>query len=273
VEVRPLHPALGAEVTGVDPRRALTGAEAAQLQEWYDRFHLLRFRLPDLTVEQQERLVACFGPPIDDMADGVLTGFISNVMDDKAGSGPLPFHSDYSFSPLPVQGIVLYAVELPDRGTSTWFANGALAAATLPEDLRAAAEGRTVTHALGVFATGSEGARTRDHVLPPEAPRHRHPILRVHPRTGETVLFVTDLHAECVDGLDPAASDALLDALLAHLYRPEHLYEHRWEVGDLVVWDNETLQHMREDVTDATPRTFLRNTLHIARWSELVPMP
>ena len=273
VEIRPLSPALGAEVTGIDPREPLTPAQAVELQRAYDELHLLRFRVADLTAEQQERFVACFGPPIDDMADGHLTGYISNVMDDKAGSGPLPFHADYSFTPLPVQGIVLYAVDLPPQGTSTWFANGAFAAATLPDDLRVAAEGRTVTHALGVFATGSEGARSRDHVLPPEAPRYSHPILRVHPRTGETVLFVTDLHAERVDGLDPAASDALLDALLAHLYRPEHLYEHRWEVGDLVVWDNETLQHMREDVTDTTPRTFLRNTLHVARWSELVPMP
>jgi taurine dioxygenase len=273
MEVRPLGPALGAEVTGVDAREPLTPARRAQLQRWYDEHHLLAFRAQHLDMSNQADFVACFGPPIDDMADGHLTGYISNVMDDKAGSGPLPFHSDYSFTALPVQGIALYAVELPPQGTSTWFANGALAAATLPDDLRAAATGRTVTHALGVFATGSEGARTRDHVLPPDAPRHSHPILRTHPRTGETVLFVTDLHAERVDGMEHAASDALLDALLAHLYRPEHLYEHRWEVGDLVVWDNETLQHMRADVSEAIPRTFLRNTLHVARWSELVPMP
>jgi taurine dioxygenase len=273
VEIRPLGVALGAEVVGVDAREPLTAARAAVLQQWYDEFHLLAFRDQHLDDDAQERFVACFGPPIDDMADGHRTGYISNVMDDKAGSGPLPFHADSSFTPLPVQGIVLYAVELPPQGTSTWFANGALAAATLPDGLRAAVAGRTATHALGVFATGSEGARTRDHVLPPEAPRYSHPVLRTHPRTGDAVLFVTDLHVECIDEMDPAESDALLDALLAHLYRPEHLYEHRWEVGDLVVWDNETLQHMRADVTDAIPRTFLRNTLHVARWSELVPLP
>jgi len=273
IEVRPLSDALGAEIVGVDARDPLDPETAGTLQRLYDEYHLLVFRDQHLDVDQQERFVACFGPPIDDMADGQRTGHISNVMDDKAGSGPLPFHADYSFTPLPVQGIALYAVELPPQGTSTWFANGALAAATLPGELRRAVDGRTATHALGVFATGSEGARTRDHELPPEAPRFSHPVVRVHPRTGVPVLFVTDLHVEGIDGVDATRSAELVDALLAHLYRPEHCYEHRWQIGDLAVWDNETLQHMRADVSNEKPRTFLRNTLHVARWSELVPLP
>ena len=273
MDVRPLSSALGAEVVGIDARAPLGPGVAAELQRCYDEFHLLLFRDQHVDEAQQERFVATFGPPIDDMADGRLTGHISNVLEDKAGSGPLPFHADYSFTALPVQGIVLYAVDLPTQGTSTWFANAALAAATLPDDLRRAVDDRTATHALGVFATGSEGARTRDHVLPAEAPRFSHPVLRVHPRTGETVLFVTDLHVERIDGMDEVESDELIDALLAHLYRPEHLYEHHWRLDDLVVWDNETLQHMRGDVSTETPRTFMRNTLHVARWSELVPLP
>ena len=110
VELHPLSSALGAEVVGVDAREPLSSAVAAELQRCYDEFHLLVFRNQYVDEAQQERFVATFGPPIDDMADGRLTGPISNVMDDKAGSGPLPFHADYSFTPLPVQGIVLYAM-------------------------------------------------------------------------------------------------------------------------------------------------------------------
>jgi len=271
--VRPLSPALGAEIVGVDAREPLDPDVAARLQELYDEYHLLLFRDQHVDAEQQERFASTFGPPIDDMADGVRTGYISNVMEDRAGSGPLPFHADYSFTPLPVQGIVLYAVELPPQGTSTYYANGALAAATLPDDLRLEVEGRTATHTLGTFGPGMEGARTRESELSPHAIRYQHPILRVHPRTGETVLFITDLHVEHIDGLDPDASDRLIDALLEHLYKPAHVYEHRWTVDDFVVWDNETLQHMRIDITNEKPRSFLRNTLHVARWSELVPMP
>jgi len=273
LEVRPLSPALGAEIVGLDGRLPLDPEVTAELQRLYDEHHLLLFRDQHLDAEQQERFVSTFGPPIDDMADGVRTGYISNVMEDRAGSGPLPFHADYSFTPLPVQGIVLYAVELPPQGTSTYYANGALAAATLPDDLRREAEGRTATHTLGTFGPGMEGARTREHELSPHAIRHQHPILRTHPRTGETVLFITDLHVEHIDGLEADASERLVDALLEHLYQPAHVYEHRWAVNDLVVWDNETLQHMRTDIRNEKPRSFLRNTLHVARWSELVPMP
>jgi taurine dioxygenase len=238
LEARPLSPALGAEIVGVDARDPLDPELATELQQRYDEYHLLLFRDQHLDTAQQERFVSTFGPPIDDMADGVRTGYISNVMDDRAGSGPLPFHADYSFTPLPVQGIVLYAVELPPQGTSTWYANGALAATTLPDDLRNAVESRTATHTLGLFAPGTEGARTREHELSPHAIRHSHPILREHPRTGETVLFLTDLHVEHIDDVDVETSDRLVDALLEHLYQPAHLYEHRWMVDDLVVWDN-----------------------------------
>jgi len=273
LEVRPLSPALGAEIVGLDARDPLDADVTAELQRLYDEHHLLLFRDQHLDAEQQERFVSTFGPPIDDMANGVRTGYISNVMEDRAGSGPLPFHADYSFTPLPVQGIVLYAVELPPQGTSTHYANGALAAATLPDDLRREVEGRTATHTLGTFEPGTEGARTREHALSPHAIRHQHPILRVHPRTGEPVLFITDLHVEYIDDVDADTSDRLIDELFAHFYQPAHLYEHRWTVDDLVVWDNETLQHMRTDISNEKPRSFLRNTLHVARWSELVPMP
>jgi taurine dioxygenase len=270
MDVRPLSPALGAEITGLDVRQVPSADEVRALQDAYAEHHLLLVRGPELDAPEQERFVSLFGPLIDDMADGHVSGFISNVVDDKAGDGPLPFHADYSFTAHPVQGIALYAIELPPGGTSTWFANGARAAATLPADLRTAVAERTATHALGVFATGDPGARTRDHALPEDVPRHDHPVLRRHPRTGTPVLFVTDLHVERINGVDDAESEALIDALLAHLYGPAHVYEHRWRLGDLVVWDNQVLQHSRADVARAKPRTFRRNSLNDARWIELV---
>jgi taurine dioxygenase len=270
MDVRPLSHALGAEVAGFDARTSPSTEEVRALQRAYAEHHLLLLRDQVLSAPDQERFVSLFGPLIDDLADGRVSGFISNVMDEKAGDGPLPFHADYSFTAHPVHGIALYAIELPPGGTSTWFANGARAAATLPADLRAAVARRTATHSLGVFATGDPGARSRDHVLPDDVPRHDHPVLRTHPRTGEPVLFITDLHVERVNGVDEAASEALIASLLGHLYAPENVYEHRWQVGDLVVWDNEALQHSRTDVSQAKPRTFRRNSLNDARWIELV---
>ncbi len=270
-EARPLSLALGAEIHGLD-LRALDADAIAWLQEHYRRHSLLLFRNSDLNEAETEHLVGHFGPLVDEAGDGRRTGYVSNVMENCAGEGPLPFHSDFSFTRLPVQGIALHAIALPQGGTSTWFASGVRAAETLPPDLRGRIEPLSAVHALSFTTTTREGTRTRDIALPAHAPRFSHPILRIHPRTGQTVLYLTDLHVERIEGVDEARGAALIDELFAHLYQPRHLYEHRWRLGDLVVWDNEAIQHMRADVADQKPRTFRRNTLHTARMSELISL-
>ena len=266
---RPLCPALGAEISGIDVAN-LSEEAVSWLQTQFRSFYLLLFRGLDLDESKLEQLASCFGPLVDEAGDGVRTGYISNVMEDRAGEGPLPFHSDFSFTGLPTQGIALYAIELPPNGTSTWFASGVRAADTLSPDLRRRIAPLKAVHALGFSSSSSEGARTRDVELPATAPRFSHPILRTHPRTGETILYLTDLHAECIEGMDKADSDKLIDEILLHVYQPRHLYEQRWRIGDFVVWDNEAIQHMRGDVSDEKPRTFRRNTLHTMRMSELI---
>jgi taurine dioxygenase len=163
------------------------------------------------------------------------------------------------------------ALEIPAAGTTTSFANGVLAWRDLPPSLRARATGALAWHALGAFELGAEGARTRGNVLSSAAPRTAHRLPFVHPRTGAEVLYVTDLHVERLEGVDEG--DALLDALLAHLYAPEHVYVHHWQVGDLLVWDNLALQHARPDVSTVGARTFRRNSLNTHRWIELVGAP
>lgn len=273
MEIRPLSAALGVEITDFDAGARLDDADREALLRAYDEQHLLVFRDQDIDEDQQERFATLFGPPIDEMGNGERSGFISNVQPDAAGDGALPFHSDLTFTPQPVLGIALYAMELPAEGTSTWFANATAAAADLPDDLRARAEGLEVTHALGSFVTGRDDAKSREHDLGPEATRATHAVLRPNPRTGTPILFVTDLHAERIEGLPDDEGAELLEALLAHVYAPEHVYEHRWRLDDLLIWDNQAIQHEREDVSNAKPRTFRRNSLNTARWIDLVPMP
>jgi taurine dioxygenase len=114
-----------------------------------------------------------------------------------------------------------------------------------------------------MFEPGTEGLRSREHELLPRRSATA-TLCCTHPAHRETVLFVTDLHVEHIDGVDADTNDRLVDALLDTLYQPAHVYEHEWTVDDLVVWDNETLQHMRTDIANEKPRSFLRNTLHVA---------
>ena len=107
--------------------------------------------------------------------------------------------------------------------------------------------------------------------IDPTAPRAVHPLVLVHPRTGTPILYVGEMQAERVVELDEQASRDLLDELLAHLYRPEHRYDHAWAVGDVVVWDNLALQHGRGAVTDDGPRTLRRVALAEHTIGQLIP--
>ncbi len=269
VQVTPLHDALGARVEGIDLTRPLDDAAGAELAAAFDRHHLLVFRGQEVSEQAQIDLSARFGPLIDEMNNGSFAGFISNVLADAAGSGELPFHSDLSFTTSPVIGISLCAQELPATGTSTWFASSAHAWRTLPADLRRAVEGHAALHTLSAISTGSSASKSREHPIGEHDPSATHPIPMLHPRTGEPLLYLTDLHAASIEG---DADGSLLEALLAHLYAPANVYEHRWELGDLVVWDNLALQHRRNDVTGLTPRTFRRVSLNHYRFFELVPL-
>src|SRR5262249_15972135 len=124
-------------------------------------------------------------------------------------------------------------------------------------------------HTLSAISTGSSASKSREHPIGEHDPQEWQPIPKLHPRTGEPLLYLTDLHTACVDG-DPDGSP--LDALLAHLYAAPNGYEHHWRLGDLLVWDNFALQHRREDVTEQTPRTFRRVSLNTHRFFELVPL-
>lgn len=268
MELAPLHPALGVEVGGLTDG-PIDDVTAAALRDAFDRHHLLLVRDHEVSDAAQVALTTLFGPAVDEIGTGDYVGFISNVMPDMAGSAELPFHSDLSFTRAPVIGISLCAIELPPEGTSTWFASSAYAWRTLPDSLRAALEGREVLHTLSAVSTGLTSSRSREHPIGPDDPAYTHPIPLPHPRTGEPLLYLTDLHAASISGDDDGS---LLEAAIAHLYAPERVYEHRWQLGDLLVWDNLALQHRRLDVTDAKPRTFRRISLNTHRFFELVPM-
>ncbi|MCU1458892.1 MAG: TauD/TfdA family dioxygenase [Actinomycetia bacterium] len=272
MELIPLSAALGVEVRGFDATKAPTPDELATLLQAYDEHHLLLIRGQSFEPPAQEAFVGLFGPLIDDMGNGNRSAFISNIemIDGGGGSGMLPFHSDLSFTRSPVHGLALYAVALPEGGTETLFASSAHAAATLPPDLRARVEGRSVHHVLPV-STNLREFKARDLDVIGTDPEMLRPALFEHPRNGQEVLYVTDLHAHSIEGLARDESAQLLDDLFAHLYADENIYVHHWQLGDLVVWDNVALQHARGDVSQGGERTFRRTSMNEFSVIELLP--
>ena len=255
-----LSPALGALVEDIDLAESPTSSQAEALRAALVKYHLLHVHAPDLSDVDQVRFSQIFGPVHDEQGDGLRTQYVSNVREDGIiREGALLFHSDLAFTPEPVPGLSLYAMEIPRGGSPTRFANAERAWRLLDPDLRGRLREMHARHAFDLITQrGDERYRYVD--LPDDQPQAEHPIAFVNPRTREPVLYVNEMQTLRILECDLAGSDALLGELFAVLYADDNVYEHAWSPGDLLLWDNLSLQHAR-GVPTQEPRTLRRTTL------------
>jgi taurine dioxygenase len=273
VSAAPLTAAVGAEVTGVD-LAAPTDADLAEIERVWHRQGALLFRdqrLADDDLLRFSRRLGELDPP-PNQEHGRLSppGYpdiyvVSNVLDEKGqpigalGAGEAVWHTDMSYLEVPPDASMLYALEVPPEGGDTWICSMEAAWATLPEALKARVLGRRIKHD-GTYNSGGflrKGVEPSDD--PHKAPGAWHPAVCVHPFTGAPSLYLGRRRNSYVEGLAPADSAALLDALWAHIESPGLSYAHKWSVGDLLLWDNRTTMH-RRDPFDANTRRVMHRT-------------
>ena len=234
----------------------------ARVVELLDRHKLLVFRGQQLTEADQVLLLENFGRVLGSHGE-----YRELSSDGALGAGPLTWHSDLAFTEEPFKMISLHAVEVNDGQSWTAFANGVMAAAALPPELAAAVADRSAVTSLAPIQTHRVvGFDTSD-----ELPHHVRPVIIPHPRTGEPVLYVSDMQTTRIEGMERAESDATLAALFDALYREDRVYTHHWNNGDLVIWDNIALQHARCDLTGMHPRRLQRIVIADKSFFELLP--
>ena len=266
LQLRELTPAFGTEITGLDPQVALSDeATQAQLRDLFDSRGVLVFR--DLDVDQTQqadiiRMLIGLGPLAPGESptgrDGGAPFYVSNKEENGgAPYGRLLFHSDMMWSEHTFRVLSLYGIEVEQPASPTLFASATHAWSTLPDDLRAEVDQRSVIQGH------DEAGRAADdpNVLVSkfeDLPTRTTPVAYPHPRTGDTVLYVSQQMTQEIDGMERDESEALLERLFAHLYRDEALYEHDWRTHDLVAWDNIAVQHARPNVTLEGPVRTLR---------------
>ncbi|MFA5882462.1 MAG: TauD/TfdA family dioxygenase [Acidimicrobiia bacterium] len=248
IETEPLSAAFGVDVRGVD-LHADPEPVADELRALLGEHQLLRFRAPDLSADEQIRLLAGFGPVLDESRDGSGWTYVSNVEDGGVlGAWAFLFHSDLEFTDDPVRVLSLAAIELPEAPTSTRFASAVRAASLVDADLRSQITGRTALHVYPLLeARGDERYRLSE--VDDGAARAEHPVLMTHPVTGAEILYTSAMQTDSIVGLPEAESEALLERGWALLYAPDNVYEHWWQPGDLLVWDNLALHHARDAVS------------------------
>jgi taurine dioxygenase len=273
MQVRDLMPMYGTEISGLDPSSASQdGEQRRELQGLFDRRGLLVFKGLDLDQLGQTNLARTLidMPLLDELPEGRMGAdpfYVSNKREDGgAPYGRLLFHSDTMWSDDPIKVLSLYAIEVEQPAVPTVFTSTVHGWNTLSEDLRARVAGLHATH--GHDDRYPEREMDDDDVLRmtfAEAKTATTPIAHRHPRTGQTMLYVSQQITMQIDELSSDDSEALLQDLFAHLYKPEFLYEHPWEDGDLVAWDNQAIQHARPNLTREGATRTLRKVF--------VPMP
>jgi taurine dioxygenase len=276
MHVRPLAPALGAEVTGIDlavplPREAFSKILAA-----WERYLVLVFPGQRLTDEQLAAFSRNFGaldlaPPLEASRAGAAHAptmpevtVISNVVvDGKAigalGAGEAEWHTDMSYCDVPPSASLLYALEVPPAGGNTSFCNMYAAYDALPEDLARTIGGRSAIHDATLTSAGDlrQGVTAVEDVT--RTPGAHHPIVRVHPLSKRRALFLGRRRNGYIIGLPVEESEQTLDRLWAHATQEQFVFTHRWNIGDLVIWDNRCVMH-RRDSFDPTSRRIMHRT-------------
>jgi taurine dioxygenase len=267
VQCRPLSPALGAEIAGVDLRAPLDDQTFEQvLAAWHQHLVIL-LRNQELTEENQVRFAERFGPPaVIHTREYIRTHpavmLISNIREDGKPIGALPdgemqFHTDQCHQERPAMASMLYAIEVPSVGGNTLFANGYKAYETLPVEIKQRIEERRALNAYD-YHTAAMKRGTR---LAQGVPFCIHPVVRTHPATGRRALYVNRLMTVRIEDMPEAESNELLQLLFDHQERREFIYEHVWRPGDLLMWDNRCTLHARTDFSPDERRLLRRVTI------------
>ncbi|MFH9004821.1 TauD/TfdA dioxygenase family protein [Streptomyces afghaniensis] len=267
IEIHKVTANIGARVEGVDITRPLDQETYTALREALNAHKALVFDAEGLDDAGQQAFARHFGDitaahPTVSSVDGA-----PNVLpvDSEGGRAANHWHTDVTFVLNPPQATSLRSITVPPYGGETLIASSAAAYRNLPESLRSLADTLWAEHTNDYdYAVPDEDVdevqAARRAQFTSIKYRTAHPVVRVHPLTGERGLFIGGF-AQRIVGLSPGESRKILDLLQAYVVRPENVLRHRWSPNQLVVFDNRITQHYAVDNYDGLPRRLHRVTV------------
>lgn len=256
LEVRPVHPMVGAEIRGLDLALPLDDATFAAIRRAFDRYSLLIFPGQPVDDEQQIAFSRRFGTleitKVGSAGAGTPLAHISNL-DAQGRRVPLGhkqvlslkanalWHTDSSFKRVPALASALSGRIVPGNGGDTEFLSTRAVWKALPEATKAKLDGLIAWHSY--FNSRRQiDPQMMDAAEHAAVPPVRQRLVRLHPESGEKALFIAS-HASHIDGWPEAAGRALLAELMDFATQPHFVHVHRWTKGDLLLWDNRCTMH------------------------------
>ncbi|MET7488775.1 TauD/TfdA family dioxygenase [Streptomyces sp. NPDC005538] len=266
IEIQKVTANIGARVSGVDINKPLNADQVAAIREALNTHKALVFDDVHLDDEGQEAFARHFGDVTTAHPTVSAVAGAPNVLPVDSERGRANhWHTDVTFVLNPPQASTLRSITIPPYGGETLIASSAAAYRDLPEPLRALADTLWAEH------TNDYDYAVPDEQIDDEKAAQRaqftsikfrtvHPVVRVHPLTGERGLFIGGF-AQRIVGLSTGESRKLLDILQAYVTRPENILRHRWSPNQLVLFDNRITQHYAIDNYDDQPRRLNRVTV------------
>jgi len=249
LKLEPYTEVIGAEVHGVDLSGPLDDASRDEIRDALLEWKVLFFRDQHLTSAQQVAFARRFGgleqhPFLEQGDSSEVVRFEKGVDLGKPGSVGTEngWHSDVTWRAEPAMGSILRAVEMPERGGDTLWADMACGYDNLPEDLRTRVEGMRAVHSF-VHVFGYAMSPDRKAEMLRQYPPVEHPVVRTHPETGRKTIYVNRAFTCGIKGMDDADAQPILGRLELTAAVPDVQCRFRWQSGSVAFWDNRATQH------------------------------
>jgi len=244
---------LGVEIRGIDCSKPLNFQESCLLLDNFHQYHLLIIKEQQLTEEKLIQISQLFGEPVPSLLPSyrlekfpVITKHTNAKDTNKSPIGAMApedvYHSDSYFSANPSKATLLYSLKSPAYGGETCFANMCFAYETLDESIK---------HFIADKKAIYKNAYINQ---PPVA----HPLVRVHSVTQKKALFANIHRALGIDALEKNEALSLLEELYEHAINPRFIYKHKWQDGDLLIWNNPVTMHCATHINDSQERLLYR---------------
>lgn len=265
LNITKLTPTFGAEISGLDLSQPMTDGVFDLVEMLWYKYSMLVFKDQTLSAEQHAEFGRRFAPE-EQKQEGYVR-LVSNLTEDGKPigifpNGELQFHSDRCSYKDPAIGTMLFAMKVPSVGGNTRFIDCYGAFEQLPRTVQVWLVAQTITNSYDY--DNADNINVRADNIATELTTHScsHPMVRMHPITKKSALYVNRLMTAKVDHMPIDESDKLLNMLFTFLENtPSLMYDHKWTVGDLILWDNRCMLHGRTDFDPKEERLLRKFTM------------
>lgn len=270
----PLSEALGAEIIGGDFSKKLNDHHKKFLYDCFLKYHLLCLRSNKLSPKELYNLATTFGTPFTEVTRNQWDREVPEIsilnstylnLNDKPENPKLNrrngWHTDHSFKIDPPKATILHAHEIPSHGGHTRFCNTNKAYQDLPANKKKFFNSLNAVHCYDTErAPARPVKRTASEIK--ETPDVIHPLILKHDETNIKSIYFNANRTDRIVGYEKKESNQILDEIDNHITQNKYRYDHKWNIGDIIIWDNRCLIHsVNVDYPIKEPRIHLRTLI------------